>query len=613
MRSRAATYGLLLVVVATVYGRSVDDPFHFDDLHSVVDNPNLRSLNHVPRYFVDPGAFSVDSTLTMYRPLLLTSFALNHAISKDQAWSYHVTNIVVHGAVVLAIFELLLLLLGQHPSAVLGSLLFAVHPALSESVYYVSSRSESLAALMVLLALIAHLAAWRPARAPVASVPLLALVAGLLSKSTAIVFLPLVLLVDVLLVVDWRQRWRQHAAYWSVGIAYMVCTHDLIARATLVTPVRSYAEQFWSQVKGVVFYVQLLATPRGLSVDHQFQLSSDADLYAGGAALFVISLLGVAFAWRGKRSVALLLCLWFLVALAPASIVPLNVIVNEHRIYLSGVAMAAGGACLSVSATRRRVPRVGLWLLVPVLALLSILRGEAWNSEEALWLDARTKGPQMARPQFVLGEQWLRDGRLATAAKAFEAGLRRDPGFGHGYRQLVQAYVQLGEFAAATEVAERAVGRLPAEADMWALMAEANRTRALSLDGSSNEAVNWWKLSAHAYDEALQLAPATWSYHDNLGNTLQTLNRPDDALPHHLRAVELAPDSPESRLNLGNALRMLGRLAESEAAFMAATDLRSTYVAAWLSLASLYEGAGALEQAEAARRRAQEAASGAGQ
>lgn len=27
---------------------------------------------YVPRFFVDPGAFSADSTLTMYRPLLLT-------------------------------------------------------------------------------------------------------------------------------------------------------------------------------------------------------------------------------------------------------------------------------------------------------------------------------------------------------------------------------------------------------------------------------------------------------------------------------------------------------------------------------------------------------------
>ena len=62
---RAAIYAGLLLVVALVYGRSVDDPFHFDDRHTIVDNTNLRSPSDVPRYFVDPGAVSGDSTLPM--------------------------------------------------------------------------------------------------------------------------------------------------------------------------------------------------------------------------------------------------------------------------------------------------------------------------------------------------------------------------------------------------------------------------------------------------------------------------------------------------------------------------------------------------------------------
>ena len=118
---RVALYAGLLSIVALVYGRGIDDPFHFDDMHSIVHNTNLRSLADVPRYFVDPGAFSVDSTLTMYRPLLLTTYAVNFAVSGTQAWSYHAVNIVVHGAVVIAVFEVLLLLLGSPPAAALGN------------------------------------------------------------------------------------------------------------------------------------------------------------------------------------------------------------------------------------------------------------------------------------------------------------------------------------------------------------------------------------------------------------------------------------------------------------------------------------------------------------
>ena len=601
---RAAIYAGLLLVVALVYGRSVDDPFHFDDRHSIVDNTNLRSLSDVPRYFVDPGAFSVDSTLTMYRPLLLTTFAVNYAVSGTQAWSYHAANVAVHGAVVVAVFEVLLVLLGSPAAAGLGALLFGVHPVHSETVYYVSSRSESLAALFVLLALLLHLSrpgSWRSAGA------VAAFAAGLLTKSTAIAFLPLAVLMDTLgRPRRWRRRWRQHAAYAVVAAGYLVLTGDLVRRATLSAPVRSYAEQLWSQVKGVVFYLHLLSVPRGLSVDHQFQLSAGIDPYSTVALLLVGSLLAVAFSWRARRPLVLLLSLWFLAGLAPASVVPLNVIVNEHRIYLSGVAVAAGGAWLGVGPAwpAARTARRGLWAVVLVFAVLAMLRGGAWDSVESLWLDAMRKGPDMARPRFILGERWSRQGRAAAASAVLESGLQRDPDFVPGYRLLTEAYLETADLEAATATARRGVERLPKEADLWALLAEVSRAR--TLEGS---AALWFERSASAYDEALSLDPDVAAYHDNLGNTLQELQRPHEALPHHLRAVELDPASAASRLNLGNALLMLGRLPECEAAYLTAVEIDPRYAEAWLNLAVLYEQTGARDRAATARLRARDAAS----
>ncbi len=604
---RVALYAGLLSIVALVYGRGIDDPFHFDDMHSIVHNTNLRSLADVPRYFVDPGTFSVDSTLTMYRPLLLTTYAVNFAVSGTQAWSYHAVNIVVHGAVVIAVFEVLLLLLGSPAAAALGALLFGVHPVHSEAVYYVSSRSESLAALFVLVALFLHLSQPMSRRALVAAGAVAAFAAGLLTKSTAIVFLPLVLLVDVLIQPDrWRQRWKQHATYAVVTAGYLAFIADLLRRATLSAPVRAYSEQLWSQVKGVVYYLHLLAIPRALSVDHQFQLSEGVDRYSGSALLLLGSVLAVAFIWRSSRPLLLLLALWFLLALAPASVVPLNVIVNEHRIYLSGFAVAAGGAWLSVDASRpaARTARRGLWVVVLVFALLAMLRGGTWDSAESLWLDAVRKGPDMARPRFVLGDLWSRQGRTADAAAVLEKGLQRDPDFAPGYRFLTEVYLQTADLEAATATARRGVERLAREADLWALLAEVSRARAL--EGST---AIWFERSASAYDEALSLDPDVTAYHDNIGNILQELQRPHEALPHHLRAVELDPTSAASRLNLGNALRMLGRYRECEAAYLTAVEIHPRYAEAWLNLAALYEQNGAVDRAAAARVRARAAAS----
>jgi protein O-mannosyl-transferase len=608
--SRAIIYAGLLLVVALAYVRSLDDPFHFDDIHSIVDNTNLRDLSQIPRYFVDPGAFSSDSTLTMYRPLLLTTYAANHALSGSSPWSHHLGNVAIHGAVVIAVLELLLLLLGHSGAALLGALLFGLHPAHSETVYYVSSRSESLAALFVLLALILHIRSACDGRGRTAGhlATVGAFVAGLLTKSTAIVFLPLALLVDILARPGmWRRRWQAHVSHAVVAAAYLIYTRDLLAKATLSAPVRSFTEQFWSQLKGVVYYLQLLALPRDLTVDHQFQLSSGPDTYAASALLFLGSALFMCFMWRSSRPMVVLLAAWFLLALAPASMVPLNVIINEHRIYLSGVAFAAGGAWLTAHplVPGSRTARRGLFWVVPVFGVLALLRGSSWNSTESLWLDALHKAPDMARPRFIIGESWLRQGRAGESAKMLAAGLERDPAFVAGYRLLAEAHMAMGDGKAAMVAAQRGTGLHAQVGDGWVLQAEVARYNALTVSGADR--MLWFEHSAAAYEEALRIEPDEAAHHDNLGNTLQELQRPAEALKHHLRAVQLTPRSAASWLNLGNVQWALGRQQESETAYLRALDVDPLYELAWSNLAALYDQAGATELAANARSRARAA------
>ena len=69
----AALLPLLLVLV---YAGSFDNAFHYDDIHSLVENPHIRSLANIPAFFSDPTLFSANPDNAMYRPLLLASFAL---------------------------------------------------------------------------------------------------------------------------------------------------------------------------------------------------------------------------------------------------------------------------------------------------------------------------------------------------------------------------------------------------------------------------------------------------------------------------------------------------------------------------------------------------------
>ena len=57
----------LLLLAAAVYANSLGNSFHYDDFHSIVDNPHIRSLANIPEFFADPATFSSQAS-PMYRP-----------------------------------------------------------------------------------------------------------------------------------------------------------------------------------------------------------------------------------------------------------------------------------------------------------------------------------------------------------------------------------------------------------------------------------------------------------------------------------------------------------------------------------------------------------------
>src|SRR5437762_8171169 len=142
------------LVVVAVYWNSFGSGFHFDDAHALKQNPFLRSLRHVPRYFVDADTTTVLHENKDLRPVLLITFALNYAISGDATWSWHALNLVLHWLVVLLVFRIVRdhLWLGETalPLAATAALVVAVHPLNTEPVVYLSARSAPLTTVFYL-------------------------------------------------------------------------------------------------------------------------------------------------------------------------------------------------------------------------------------------------------------------------------------------------------------------------------------------------------------------------------------------------------------------------------------------------------------------------------
>lgn len=610
--------GLVAILPLIVYLNSLSNPFHYDDGHSIVDNPHVRSLANVPSFFADPSMFSGDPEISMYRPFLLVTYALNYAISGYDVWTYHLVSILLHVASVWAVYALARALHLAPAAAAFAAIAFGLHPIHTEAVNYISSRSELLASLCVLLGMWVHTRYGDRRWGGVAVA--VALAVGLTSKSTAIVLPALILCLDGLGLCHhgvngrasmMRRVWSTYVLLAAVTAAYLITAGRFLRTAAVESPVRSYDEQIWSQTKALVLYLKLLLAPRGLSVDHQFLVSDTLwDPFAAGAFLVIASLLGLAWRHRRVLPLALFLVLWWGLALAPSSLVPLNVLVNEHRLYLPGAAFAIGLGLVvrQVLAVKGNGRRSGLLPILLVAALvvsgcLTVQRNQVWSSRYLLWEDAAAQAPLMARPMIILGEAHAQDGHTDRAIAHLETALERDPEYLAGYEALGRLYRDTGQVDRAEARLRQGLARDSTGAELWGGLAALYVQRGQQ-EAEPEVAQKWMGQALAAYLRATELAPDDHTYQDNLGNTYQELNRPAEALRHHRRALELQPGDVRTLCNLGNAHHMLGDVEVAAGLYRQALIIDPGYAGAWLNLGSALEAQALPQEALAAYERA---------
>ena len=105
---------------------------------------------------------------------------------------------------------------------------------------------------------------------------------------------------------------------------------------------------------------------------------------------------------------------------------------------------------------------------------------------------------------------------------------------------------------------------------------------------------------------ALELKPDDGAVYMNLGNALQDMEKPDEAIACYRRALEITPGNADVCNNLGNTLRSQGKLDQAVAYYRRALDLRSDFAEAHNNLGVALKQQGKADQAIVCWRRALE-------
>ena len=99
---------LLILISLAVYANSLNNSFVWDDTSLIVNNAYIKNLIFVPKIFTTDlfHTFHGKAHITFYRPLQSLSFMLDYFSWHLNPFGYHLTNVILHILVALAVISL---------------------------------------------------------------------------------------------------------------------------------------------------------------------------------------------------------------------------------------------------------------------------------------------------------------------------------------------------------------------------------------------------------------------------------------------------------------------------------------------------------------------------
>src|SRR5208283_1520047 len=153
----------LAVAAALPYSNTLRNGFVFDDDMQVVHNPYIRNFHYLAKIFTTQSAshFGVDMA-NYYRPLMNVGYLLCYQVFGPHPFGFHLVNVVLHAAVVCAVFLLTKRMFQNRNLALMAAVLFAIHPIHSEAVAWIAASADMELSLFYLLTFWFFLAGARP-------------------------------------------------------------------------------------------------------------------------------------------------------------------------------------------------------------------------------------------------------------------------------------------------------------------------------------------------------------------------------------------------------------------------------------------------------------------
>ncbi|MEP7168651.1 MAG: tetratricopeptide repeat protein [Bacteroidota bacterium] len=452
---------LILIAVTLTYSNHFNNPFEFDDGNQIEDNIFIRDLKNIPTFFKDATTSSTLTTHQTYRPIVLTTLAIDYYLGKGLTPLYfHISTFfwfLVQLVIMFFLFRKILFKITQHIwtdyIALFAVAMYGLHPANAETINYIYQRGDSLSTLCVVAAFYIFIAYPEKRKKFLYLIPA---VIGMFTKEPAAMFAPI--LFFYVLLFETKNSLSDIFSNKGLAIvikavrqtlpAFIVC----VAGALLVVKMQNSAWEpggssrfnyFITQPWVLFHYFFTFFIPANLSADTDlpaFKNLFEERIYAGLAFMFVMIVIAFKTSKKEETKPIAFGILWFFISLIPtSSLVPLAEVTNDHRMFFPfagltlSVAWSIGLFIIKRQVTMNRNVFYKYGIIVFGFLVLSSFatgtrqRNKVWHSSESLWYDVTIKGPQNGRGLMNYGLTQMAIGKYDIALNYFTKALIYTP------------------------------------------------------------------------------------------------------------------------------------------------------------------------------------------
>lgn len=386
---------LFFVLGFGVYASVIKGGFLFDDEHFIQKNEFVKEFNIKKIYSssVTEGA-GLDGNF--YRPNQQVAYAVLYKIFGEKVEVFHIQSILFHVLNAFLLFLLFCVLDFNRMAALIGGLLFLLHPIQTEAVSYISGFADPLSLACMLAGSLLFIKANQESDKP--SVLFIALslvfyVLALFTKESAVVFLPLIALIGFYLFQRNKVKLNTlNISYLALVVVFTglyllgkFTVFKFSEAAGLSEQSDLYTENL--HIRIITFlnvmpeYFKMFLFPAELNYEKPYRAYTTIATRGGVFSLLVIVALVLSVVYYKKVPKLLLGFAWFFLALAPfTGVVPLNAMYLEHWIYVPIIGLIILVMRLYEFMVNKKLGGVFLVFFIPLI-LFAVGRTYARNTE----------------------------------------------------------------------------------------------------------------------------------------------------------------------------------------------------------------------------------------